>query len=269
MNWFKWAQTIPAVAAPNYETHTVANGETLSSIAKKILGNANRWEEISKINPGINVDKLSIGQVINIPSSQSASAVPAATTVPTAPVTPVPTDNTKEQDQTGQEKANSPSSTTDLKSRLMQSEGFRESSYFDPPNQRVVKSVGYGFNLSRPDATGLFKSLGLNVRQVYNGSQKLTQKQAEFLLDAAIKVAISDANSTIPNLSSHPIPVQEAIMDMAYNMGVATLGKFKKMIAAINAKNYKKAADEMLDSTWSKQVGRRAIALAEMVRNSK
>ena len=52
---------------------------------------------------------------------------------------------------------------------------------------------------------------------------------------------------------------------MAFNIGVAGVLKFKKMIAAIERKDFKQAALEMDDSKWSKQVGARADRLILMM----
>ena len=57
------------------------------------------------------------------------------------------------------------------------------------------------------------------------------------------------------------------LMDMAFNMGVPRLKKFKKMWAAIHKEDYETASKEMLDSRWSKQVGRRSMILSAKMRN--
>ena len=57
-----------------------------------------------------------------------------------------------------------------------------------------------------------------------------------------------------------------AMLDMRFNLGATGFRKFKKMIAAMESKDYDKAAFEMLDSRWAEQVGKRAVELAEMVR---
>lgn len=56
------------------------------------------------------------------------------------------------------------------------------------------------------------------------------------------------------------------LIDMCFNMGIATLSKFKKFFAAIEAENFEQAAAEMEDSKWFKQVGIRAEHLQEMMR---
>lgn len=62
---------------------------------------------------------------------------------------------------------------------------------------------------------------------------------------------------------------QAILIDMCFNMGPDRFRGFKKMIAAINARDYEKAADEMVDSLWYKQVGRRSKRLVAMMRTDK
>lgn len=65
-------------------------------------------------------------------------------------------------------------------------------------------------------------------------------------------------------------PVRQKVMiDMAYNLGMAGLLKFRRMIAAIELGDYGAAADQMLDSRWAEQVGYRAVRLAEMMRSGR
>ena len=55
---------------------------------------------------------------------------------------------------------------------------------------------------------------------------------------------------------------QRIIIDMAFNMGVPRLGKFKKMWKAIEEENFEEAKIQMLDSRWANQVGNRAVRLS-------
>lgn len=59
---------------------------------------------------------------------------------------------------------------------------------------------------------------------------------------------------------------QKVLIDMCFNLGLAGLLQFKRMIAALAAGDYKRAADEMVDSAWYHQVGTRARRLVEMMR---
>ena len=59
------------------------------------------------------------------------------------------------------------------------------------------------------------------------------------------------------------------LINMAFNLGIPRLRQFKNMIAAVDKHDYEKAADEMLDSKWAKQVGNRATRLADTMRSGK
>jgi len=65
---------------------------------------------------------------------------------------------------------------------------------------------------------------------------------------------------------NQPENVQNALMNMCFNMGIARLLGFKKMIMALTVKDYTKAAIEALDSKWAGQVGQRAKDVALMMR---
>lgn len=56
------------------------------------------------------------------------------------------------------------------------------------------------------------------------------------------------------------------IADMAFNLGTPKLLRFNNTINALKIGDYQVAADEMLDSKWAKQVGKRAGRLASMMR---
>ena len=51
-----------------------------------------------------------------------------------------------------------------------------------------------------------------------------------------------------------------------FNMGYNRLSKFRGMKAGVDAKDWNKAADEMVDSRWYKQVTNRAKRLVDRMR---
>ena len=65
------SSTAPA-AAPAATTYTVVGGDSLSKIAKKFFGNANRWHEIFDANKDqiSNPDMIRVGQVLKIPAAK-------------------------------------------------------------------------------------------------------------------------------------------------------------------------------------------------------
>lgn len=62
---------------------------------------------------------------------------------------------------------------------------------------------------------------------------------------------------------------QDAIVNMCFNLGISKLLGFKRMIKALERKDYTRAAIEALDSKWAKQVKGRAIDIASVIREGK
>ena len=61
----KRAKPSTGVATREYE---VQEGDLLGTIAREQLGSSRRWREIVKANPGIDPDKLKLGQKIHLPA---------------------------------------------------------------------------------------------------------------------------------------------------------------------------------------------------------
>ena len=59
---------------------------------------------------------------------------------------------------------------------------------------------------------------------------------------------------------------QDAIIDMAFNLGITRLSQFQNMLRALSESRFSDAATEALDSRWARQVGQRAQTVAEMIR---
>ena len=57
----------------------------------------------------------------------------------------------------------------------------------------------------------------------------------------------------------------DALLDMAYNMGIRTLLTFRNSLASVAAGKYKTAAANMRLSRWYRQVGRRGRAICSMM----
>lgn len=80
--------------------------------------------------------------------------------------------------------------------------------------------------------------------------------------------AVEDAEELVDDLYSHPDNVVRVLVNMAFNIGRPRLSRFKKMLQAVNDRDYKVASQEMIDSRWYHQVGRRSAELAEMMRKA-
>ena len=62
-----------------------------------------------------------------------------------------------------------------------------------------------------------------------------------------------------------PEKIQNVLVKMCFNLGGSRLSKFRKMLQACREHNWDKMAEEMQDSRWFIQVGRRSIELQQIV----
>lgn len=94
----------------------------------------------------------------------------------------------------------------------------------------------------------------------------ITQDEALYLLANDIKKAevFAKVYDWYPMLDEVR---QNVVCELVFNMGPGRFAGFKKMIAAFERKDFREAAIQLLDSRWNKQVGNRALRLAEMLRS--
>ena len=65
-----------------------------------------------------------------------------------------------------------------------------------------------------------------------------------------------------------PENIQHVLVNMCFNLGANRLGKFRNMLYAVSTSDWKEMANQMEDSRWFKQVGRRSRELQESVLNT-
>lgn len=107
-----------------------------------------------------------------------------------------------------------------------------------------VLTIGYGRNLE---------------------GKGITDKEAEFLLRNDIFEAIRYAE-LMPWFPDLDDARKSVVVEMIFNLGRKKFIQFRGMIEAIANEQYDIAAEEMLDSLWAKQVGKRAKTLAQLMR---
>lgn len=149
-----------------------------------------------------------------------------------------------------------------LFNQLSRHEGYSKKMYLD---SKGIPTIGIGFNLNDANNRRILSKLGITDKQIKTG---LSDQQVKTLFDYSMKQAKSDALKFLPDLYSHPVNVQNAIIDMSFNLGLNRLNKFVQFKKSLQNKDYKKASADMLDSLWAKQVGKRATYLANLVRSS-
>jgi len=130
-----------------------------------------------------------------------------------------------------------------LEQMLERHEGCRTTPYIDSVG---VQTIGLGHNLHKPLSRAA-------IMQIFRDD----------LADA-----INECHHAFPWFADLTEVRQYAVIDMCFNLGLPRLLKFTKFLTAMDRGDYDTAANEMLDSLWSRQVKGRAVELAGMVRGS-
>ena len=77
---------------------------------------------------------------------------------------------------------------------------------------------------------------------------------------------LRDCSILYEDFDDLPEEAQQVIANMMFNMGRPRLSKFKGMKRGVDARNWNAAADEMVDSSWYRQVTNRAERLVTRMR---
>jgi len=95
----------------------------------------------------------------------------------------------------------------------------------------------------------------------------ITREEAIFLLENDIARAETDLHRAFLWFPLRNKVRKIVLINMVFNLGMTRFRMFKKLIRAIEDRDWERAAKEMLNSRWAKQVGRRASELAQMMRS--
>ena len=152
----------------------------------------------------------------------------------------------------------------DLIEKLIVAEGLRLQVYKDTLG---IDTIGIGRNL---EDRGITKEeldwMDIpNIDVVYE--MGITEADAVYLATNDVQIVEEELLRAHPCVDRLDSVRQLILIDMAFNMGVPRLCKFKKMWAAVEAEDFHTAAKEMLDSRWATQVKGRATKLANAMHN--
>ena len=81
-----------------------------------------------------------------------------------------------------------------------------------------------------------------------------------------VQTVLDECKVLYEDFDDLPEEVKQIIANMMFNMGRPRLSKFKGMKAGVDARDWNKAADEMVDSGWYRQVTNRAQRLVDRMR---
>ncbi|MGL5437706.1 MAG: glycoside hydrolase family protein [Lachnospiraceae bacterium] len=150
-----------------------------------------------------------------------------------------------------------PEEESHIISLLRQEEGVRKTPYLDSLG---YPSIGVGFRLGPQGASlsnYLFTLENTTIDAWLNDT--VNNVKADMMAQNEIAMALMTCNT----------PRRDILTSMAYQMGVAGLGKFRHMLACIHSQNWDQAALQMLDSVWAKQTPERAQRHARVMQSGK
>lgn len=133
--------------------------------------------------------------------------------------------------------------TETYEAMLARHEGCRSTRYVDSLG---IETIGIGHNLSKP----------------------LSRKAIEQIFQDDLADARNECVHAFPWFAELSEARQWVLINMCFNLGLPRLLGFKKFLSAMALGDYETAANEMLDSVWSKQVKSRALELANLIRGS-
>ncbi len=132
---------------------------------------------------------------------------------------------------------------------LKQEEGLRLVSYWDPIGQ--LWTVGYGH-------TG---------PEVVQGYKLVDEAHVAAILETDVLSAAVRLEHALPWVSGLNDARTRALLQMAFQLGINGLLKFKHMLEALRTGAWDRAYIEAMDSDWARQVPARAKRVAGMLRD--
>ena len=129
--------------------------------------------------------------------------------------------------------------------------------------ERIKRHEGLRLKPYRCTSGKLTIGYGRNLED--NG---ISVAEADSLLNEDIKRCEAECQKALPWFTRLNSTRQGVVVELDFNLGLTRLLGFKKMLAACEQGNYEQAAREMLDSLWARQVGQRAVTLAELMKGT-
>lgn len=99
----------------------------------------------------------------------------------------------------------------------------------------------------------------LTIGRGHNLEHGISKAASDFIFKEDMDKAEADLKKYLPDVYDKlDANRQLVLIDMCFNLGIGGLLKFKKMLAAIKSGDYAKAAEELMDSAYARQVPERA-----------
>lgn len=113
--------------------------------------------------------------------------------------------------------------------------------------------------------TAGYETIGVG-RNISESGLGLSSDEIDYLLQNDINRCVRELAYAFDWFSSLDGVRQDAMVNLAFNLGMTRLQQFKLALDAMDRGDYARAAAEFLNSRWAKQVGNRAIEVTHMIR---
>lgn len=154
-----------------------------------------------------------------------------------------------------------------IETMLKQDEGIRTRWYVDSEGYPTI-GIGHLLIMEKTRDTAkinaaISKAVG---REVTNGTITAEEVSALFAQDLAkVRQGISSTQSVREVYVDLNRPRQMAIENMCFQMGVGGVAKFRNALAAMKAKDWQTAYNELRNSTWANQTPGRSSRVSKIV----
>lgn len=106
--------------------------------------------------------------------------------------------------------------------------------------------------------------VGRNIDE--EGGLGLSDDEIDYLLSNDIDRCVKELGSNFDWFSGLDEIRRDAMINLAFNLGMPRLMKFEKALFAMSNSDWETASKEFLDSRWAEQVGSRATEVAQMIK---
>lgn len=121
------------------------------------------------------------------------------------------------------------------------------------------KTIGIGHNVeARPWTDEEKKAIG-------DWEKGITKNMAYMICRNDVNLCLKDLKK-LDFWKSLDDERQYALIDICFNLGFVGLKKFRKMLKALSEKNYVEASNQLLDSKYATQTGKRAKRIAKLIK---
>ena len=146
-----------------------------------------------------------------------------------------------------------------LRKELERDEGCKYEIYLD---HLGYPTFGIGHLITDDDPESKVWPLGLGKTSV---GVEVSEERVKEAFSSDIETVLAGCCRLYEYFDDLPEEAQLVIANMMFNMGLTRLSKFKKMKAGVDARDWNRAANEMMNSKWHSQVMARANRLIERI----